>query len=302
MPSLSSIGDTASVRNRYSARTIFLVEGAADKNIYERIVGPGHEADIEFRIAPAGAGQGGCRAVRDRVPIERVTNKQVFGLVDGEVAASCDAVDSLLTCADPLFTVEGEDGFIFLGAHEIENLFFEHADVCGTIANNAPAARLHIVTAAAVSTTLDSAIQNFLNGAIFKYASAHFHALGQVRRILSTRIFGTGTCAQITMQVRAAITSGGTTSWSDFLLKVCQLWIKAQALEAAIQDVGERRSWRLRVADGKELLSHLRTSHGGVPETIEGHLLKQLCEGEYPERFRTALFGIAKVRQTTFAA
>ena len=107
---------------------------------------------------------------------------------------------------------------------------------------------------------------------------------------------------QITTQVKAAITSGGGTAWTDFLLKVGQLWSRVQELEADIQDAGQRRSWRLRVADGKELLGYLRTSHGGVPETIEGHLLRQLCEGGYPERFRSALFAIAGVRQTTFAA
>jgi hypothetical protein len=76
MPSLASLGDGNAVANFYRDRFIFMVEGSGDKNAYERIVGPGYEADLVFQVAPTEKGSGGCQAVRDRVAEERVNNKK----------------------------------------------------------------------------------------------------------------------------------------------------------------------------------------------------------------------------------
>lgn len=300
MPTLSRVGDSHSVRYRYSGRTIFFVEGAGDKNAYERIVGPGFEADLEFVVAPAGTGQGGCQAVRTRVIAERATSRRVFGLLDGEVSASFDGVDRLLGCSEPLFTLPGHDGFVFLGAHELENIYFSYADVCGAVSEHAPAARLHLHPPGEVAATLEVLVNRFARASIYKYASAHFHSLGTMRRILGTRIFGYGSHDEIRTMVTAAVTSGGGTSWHQFATKVVEFGRMARAALRGGGSRAHRRDWLLRIADGKEMLARLRYVHGQVGESIEGPLLKQVCEGPYPERFRQALFGIAAITRTTY--
>jgi hypothetical protein len=298
MASLSAYGDPSALRNRGSDRTIFLVEGPGDKNTYERIVGPGFEADVEFRIAPTAGGQGGCRAVAERVPAERATNPRVWGLVDGEVAASYDAVGDLFQCVDPVFTVAGRDGFVFLGSHEAENLFFEHTDVCAALADHAPAAKMHLHTAGQVAGTLEILVGRFLAAALFKYASAYFHARGDTRQIISTRVFGSGDCAEALTQVEASVTSGGGTTWQDYLVKVCDLWRDASNIEGRLPDDAAKRRWRLRVADGKELLMRLCKEHDRSADALEGHLLAKLAETAFATRFRESLFSAAGVRTT----
>lgn len=299
MASLSSYGDPAALRNRGSDRTIFLVEGIGDKNTYERIVGPGFEADVEFRIAPTAGGQGGCRAVADRVPEERATNPRVWGLIDGEVAASYDATIDLLECVDPVFKVAGKEGFVFLGSHEAENLFFEHTDVCAALADHASAAKMHLHTADQVESTLEMLLERFLAGALFKYASGYFHGRGEARQIISTRIFGSGDCASAITQVKASITSGGSTTWPDYLKKVREIWRMATASAEALPNDAAKRRWRLRIADGKEMLIRLCKEHDRSADALEGHLLARLAETNFATRFRESLFAAASVKRTT---
>lgn len=305
MPSLSEIGDIHGVRYRYSGRTVFLVEGAGDKNAFESLVGPGYEADLEFRIAPTAAGSGGCRAVRDKVDelrLENLGNSRVFGLLDGEAAAMFDAAEVLLTSDETLFMVPQYDGFIFLGAHELENLYFSHADVCSVLASQASAARLHLHPAGMIATTLDACLMRFARASIYKYTSAHFHARQQIRAILNTKIFGSGSWVQIRNFVKQVVTSGGQLQWSDFVTELVRLGRIARSAMRACPGGAGRRGWLLRFADGKELLSRLRTVHGGIPDRVEGALLLEVCRGTYPSEFRQALFRLAEVTPSTASA
>ncbi len=299
MPALSSVGDSTTLQNLYSGRTIFLVEGPGDKNAYERIIGPGFEADVEFKVVPSGAGQGGCRAIRERVPEERKNNLRVFGLLDGEVAASVGGTTTLLSCKDPLFELNSSPGLIFLGAHELENLYLGYADVPQAIASHASVARLHLQRPADVASSMNRLLDRYVSGSVFKYASSELHSLGLVRGIINTRIFGSGTRGQIKTQVRASVTSGGGTTWSAFLAKVFAIAKEArQLLSTARAD--ERRRWILRIADGKELLFSLRATHGNVGEAVESRLLDDVCASPFAGEFRTALFAAASVKPTTF--
>ena len=303
MPSLARIGDTLTLQNLYGGRTVFMVEGPGDRNVFERVLGPGLEADVEFKVAPNGAGEGGCRAVRERVREERFANPRVFGLLDGEAAASFDGIAELLACEEPMFTLAGEDGFLFLAEHELENIYFRHADVCAAVSRQASAARVHLHPPAAVQATLDRVIHRFVGGSLFKYTSAHFHRLGKVRGIIGTRVFGGGTRRQVTDQVRASVTSGGNLGWGEFLAKVAEIKGVARGMLAiAASDEAERRRWLLRIADGKEMLAKLRYDHGSISDAVEGGLIDDVCAGPYPATFRAALIRLAGIVPTTYAA
>ena len=301
MPSLARIGDTLTLQNLYGGRTVFMVEGPGDKNVFERVLGPGFEADVEFKVAAAGAGRGGCCGVRDRVRNERVSNGRVFALLDGEAACSFDGIAELFACNEPIFTLAGEDGFLFLGEHEIENMYFCHADVCAAVSRQASAARVHLHPPAAVQATLDRVLGRFVGGSLFKYASAHFHRLGRVRGIIGTRVFGTGTRREVTVQVKASVTSGGNLGWDEFLAKVAEIKLAARgSLASTAPDEHERRRWMLRIADGKEMLAKLRFDHGGVSDAVEGGLIDDVCAGPYPAMFRETLIRLAGIVPTTY--
>lgn len=293
MTSLASLGDPAAVANFYSDRRIVMVEGASDKQAFERIVGPGYDADIVFRVAPTGAGYGGCKAVRDRVSEERKANSKVFGLLDGEAAASADGTQALLENQDVLFTLPTSDGLIYLGAHEIENLYFEFANVCDAIAHHRPVSQLGNVTGASIAASIDDNLGHFLTAAYCKYASAYFHNLGQMRGIVNTKIFGGATARQLIPTLRAMVLSGSQISWQDFKRKAREVRAAGEAILAARSyDEAQAKRWKLRVADGKELLARIRGLHGNVGTAIEGHLLKEVCASAYSEMFRTHLFGL----------
>jgi hypothetical protein len=303
MPSLLEIGGTDDVRYRYSRRTVILVEGPGDKNAFEAIVGPGYEADIEFRVAPTAGGQGGCRAVRDRVPEMRAGNPRIFGLLDGEVAASVAATTTLLDCTDTLFTVPGEDGIIFLGVHELENIYLQWADVPAILADHSAVARIHLHPAPSIALSLDDLIRRFARASVYKYTSAHFHSAGTMRNILSTRIFGQGSYASMKPTLVAAVTSGGQTTWQAFVAELVRVGRAARAaFRRAATSNRARRSWLLRIADGKELLNRLRQMHGNIGDAAEGAMLRDVCRSGYPEQFRAALFALTGTVPSTFAA
>ena len=300
MPSLLAVGDPQTLRYRYSGRTVFLVEGPGDKNVFQQLVGPGFEADVEFQVAPAKGGEGGCQAVKNRVPEQRRTNQRVFGLLDGEAAASFDAAATLLTTRDNLFQLAAHQGFIFLGAHELENLYFCHADVCATLADQATAAKLHLHPPAAIAATLEGLKIRFARASIYKYTSAYFFSRNQVRGILNTKIFGHGSWRDIRTFVETAVTSGGRLPWPSFVAELVKLGRVARtALHTASTSSAGRTEWLMRIADGKEMLTRLREKHGGIPNTVEGVLLREVCRGSYPDSFRNALFRLADVRPST---
>lgn len=301
MPSLSQIGSVDDVRYRYSRRTVVLVEGPGDKNAFEEIVGPGFEADIEFRVAPTAAGQGGCKAVRDRVPEMRAGNLRIFGLLDGEVAASVAATTTLLECDDTMFTVTGQDGLIFLGVHELENLYLEWSDVPTILADHSTVARMHLHPAPAIRQSLDGLISRFIRASMYKYTSAHFHSAGLMRNILNARIFGQGSYKAIRPTVVAAVTSGNQITWQTFVAELVNVGRAARAAFRRATNSPARRSWLLRIVDGKELLFRLRQVHGGIGDDVEGALLRAVCRSGYPDRFRAALFALTGTVPSTFA-
>lgn len=293
MPSLASLGDGTAVANFYSDRFIFMVEGAGDKTAYERFVGPGYDADLVFQIAPTANGAGGCQAVRDRVTEERTHNDKVYGLLDGEAAAVFDGTQELYESDEVLFRLPERDELLFLNVHELENLYFAHADVCAAIAHHKPVAKLGAVTSAAVATTLDANLNRYLGAACYKYASAHFYANNQMPRMINTRIFDNDPIRKVLAILKSMVTSGSSLTWPQFKAKARTLQLAGtHLLKARGYDETQTRTWKLRIADGKELLHRLRRLNGQVGDAVEGHLLKEICTSDYPASFRGRLFAL----------
>ena len=264
------------------------------------LVGPGFEADVEFRVASTKPGGGGCQAVRDHVLEQRQTNQRVFGLLDGEAAASFDAAATLLTTMETLFQLPAHQGFLFLGAHELENLYFCHADVCATLADQATAAKLHLHSPIAIAATLEKLKIRFARASIYKYTSAYFFSRNQVRSILNTKIFGHGSWREIRAFVETVVTSGGRLPWPSFVAQLVKLGRVARtALHTASTSSAGRMEWLMRIADGKEMLTCLREKHGGIPNTVEGVLLREVCRSSYPASFRNSLFRLADIKPST---
>lgn len=299
MPSLASLGDGNAVANFYSDRIIFMVEGAGDLNAYERIVGPGFDADIVFKVAPTPKGAGGCQAVRDRVTEERKNNDKVFGLLDGEAAAVLDGTQTLYESDEILFQIADRGDLIFLNVHELENLYFEHADVCSAIAHHKSVAKLSF-TPANVKASLDEHIDRFMAAAYCKYASAYFYARNEIGTLINTKIFGLDSVREIIKILKAFVQSDGKISWSEFRAKARGMQdAGSELLAARSYDASQTKSWKLRISDGKELLRKLRKLHGDVGDAVEGHLLKEVCESAYPGLFRTRLFALVNYEPQT---
>jgi hypothetical protein len=293
VPSLASVGDGKAVANYYSDRIIFMVEGSGDKNAYERFLGPSYDADLVFRIAPTPKGAGGCQAVRDRVAEEREINKKVYGLLDGEAAALLDGTQELYESDEVLFQLPGREDLIFLNVHEIENLYFAHADVCSAIANHKPVAKLGTFTPASVLATLDANLDRFLDAAYCKYASAYFYTRDQIGTLINTKIFISHSLREIIKILKAFITSDGKLTWQQFKGKAKELQEAGKSLIAARgYDPSQAKTWKLRISDGKGLLLKMRKDNGEVGDAVEGHLLKEICASGYPALFRDRLFAL----------
>jgi hypothetical protein len=214
------------------------------------------------------------------------------------VAASYDAATDLFQCKDPIFKLAGKEGFVFLASHESENLFFEYTDVCTALANHASAAKMHLHTADEVKSTLNVLLERFLEAALYKYASAYFHGRGETRQIISTRIFGAGDINAAMAQVEASVTSGGGVTWAKYLAKYSELSRDATVSEEALPHDAAKRQWRLRIADGKEMLLKLCKEHDRSADALEGHLLASLADTAFATRFRECLFAAAGIKQT----
>lgn len=83
MPSLSQLGDSDAVENKYVDRVILYVEGEDDRNIFSFYLLQQYEDKIEIKT-PSVLGGGG-NSVINRVNQERAVNQKVFGIVDGDV-------------------------------------------------------------------------------------------------------------------------------------------------------------------------------------------------------------------------
>jgi hypothetical protein len=123
MPSLRSIGDSVELDNRYIDKCVVYVEGDDDEGLWKFIIGLDVGDRIEFKV-PLSMGSG-YEVVHDRVRKERPGNPKIYGLLDGEAAASFGQIGRLINAADSeiIFELDSPEleGILFLVEHEVEN-------------------------------------------------------------------------------------------------------------------------------------------------------------------------------------
>ena len=142
MPSLSQLGDSDAVENKYVDRVVLYVEGEDDMNIFSLYFLQEHAEKIEVKT-PSELGGGGNSVIK-RVHQEREVNQKVFGVVDGDI---------LLTNGHhtPYKEEFGNWGWIqksehqgiyFLPCWEIENILYGRRILPQAIINLQPVKRL----------------------------------------------------------------------------------------------------------------------------------------------------------------
>lgn len=291
MTPLAEAGDNQALANRFLDRIILLVEGPGDVEGFRRIAGPRMLVNYEFKLPLEN--QGGWVAVQTRVRQERGDNgnTKVFGILDGEAAAGLGAVGELLRCDDPMFETgkADHDGLIFLSGHEFENLFFAYVDVCEILAWHCRLSRMNDEGSSKLSDDLADLTRRFFGAAMFKYTSLDAAVGTQGTKILNTRFFGSETSMiDILRKARSEVERLGG-DWPTFLER---LFVVTRVLRTHVaglpKDAGKRRERLLRLADGKVLLSHLRSTVGAGQE-VEGHLMRDLLRSEYPPIFQAEL-------------
>ena len=130
MPKLSDIGNSDAVDSVYAARAVVYVEADVDSVVFARIVGMSDAQKVAFK-APRAHG-GGYSAVCAQVGRERGNgNHRVFGLIDGEAAATLGSLCELIAATSAIFPLPNYDGVFCLAQHELENLMLLHGDICG---------------------------------------------------------------------------------------------------------------------------------------------------------------------------
>ena len=130
MPKFSEIGNTDAVDSVYAARAIVYVEADVDSDVFARIVGMSGAHDVDFKVPLSGGS--GYIAVCTQVDHERGSgNDRVFGLIDGEAAASLGNLCELIAANTAIFPLSNHDAVFCLADHELENLMLLYGDVCG---------------------------------------------------------------------------------------------------------------------------------------------------------------------------
>lgn len=289
MPDIMDMKDASDLLNQFSSKYILYVEGRGDRTAYRTIAGSEFLVDYEFDVPPEGEG---FNSVRKRVRAERETNSKVFGFLDGEAAAALGAAHKLVQCDDLLFTVENPDlsGFIFIAAHELENLILSYSDVAPTIASHKSLAQMKDGDAAAIREKLKALTGRFLSAAMFKYASLHLQHKGDCVHAADTKIFATDvSLKEILAGMKDVISQQLNLEWSEFTKELFAITraMREQVALAPGSCLGKEMR-HLRLADGKELLKKLRAQAGAGKE-VEGHLLKALARSSFADHFRESI-------------
>lgn len=142
MPSLSKLGDSDAVENKYIDRFILYVEGEDDRKILSIYLLQGYAQDIEIKV-PSKLGGGG-NSVIDRVQDERSANRKIFGIVDGDVLLAKGHFAhyrEAFGTSDWIQDSEHE-GIYFLPGWEIENILYSKRILPQTILDLQPVKKL----------------------------------------------------------------------------------------------------------------------------------------------------------------
>jgi hypothetical protein len=291
MPDLLSIPDAEALDNRYIDKWVIYVEGDDDESVWTRTVGRQDAERIEFKV-PSHAGSG-FQVVFQRVRKERPANPKIYGLVDGESAASIGSLNDFLDCRNSFFVIGGTDfdGIVFLCDHELETLLLRHAQVSLFIVNDASIKDLGVRLQEDVDRDYVQLARRFFIAALFKYVSAELKHHDPACDLLDVGRFrsGMGTM-EVIREMKHLIDQQGGMNRADFLQRLYRIWGKVRTNMRDDGDTAEvRLQYVLRLADGKGLMVRIQ-SYFNMSKTWQGHLVDQFARSGFARRFRDELF------------
>lgn len=281
MPKLSEIGNSDAVDSVYAARAIVYVEADVDSDVFSRIVGMSGAHIVDFK-APLSGG-GGYIAVCTQVDHERANgNDRVFGLIDGEAAASLGSLCELIAANTAIFPLSNYDSIFCLADHELENLMLLYGDVCGFLVKDVVLTKLSSRNAIEVEKTLRELTRRFFFAAVLKYAALHLRFEGRRYRPVDVGRFQdrTATTKSIRTALKKEIIDSGM-DWNIFRDQVLDIVCALRRRFHKERLSGEKRSFHLlRLADGKGLMNRLG-SEFNASKKMGGHLVHNLVSSNY---------------------
>ena len=142
MPSLMELGDSDAVDNKYVDRIVFYVEGNDDKNLFAVYLMKHCVSKVEIKTTSTLGG--GYGAVISRVNDERIGNKNIFGIVDGEALLPLGHISEYkdMFGGSDWISVSQFDGIYFLPCWEIENLLCVRDILPATLIAQMPVSQL----------------------------------------------------------------------------------------------------------------------------------------------------------------
>lgn len=295
MPKLSEIGNSDAVDSVYATRAIVYVEAEVDSDVFARIVGMSGAQIVDFK-APLSGGSGYI-AVCAQVDHERRSgNKRVFGLIDGEAAASLGSLRELIAASAAIFPLSNHDSIFCLADHELENLMLLYGDVCGFLVKDVVLTKLSSRDAIEVEKTLRELTRRFFFAAVLKYAALHLRYEGKHYRPVNVGRFQdkTATTKSIRIALKKEIVDSGM-DWDVFRRQVLEIICTLRRRFHDENLSAEKRSFHLlRLADGKGLMYRLRSEYN-ASRRMDGHLVDKLVSSNYAgvlrEEILTAVAG-----------
>lgn len=286
MPKLSEIGNSDAVDSVYAARAIVYVEADVDSNVFARIVGMSGAQIVDFK-APLSGGSGYV-AVCTQVDHERGNgNDRVFGLIDGEAAASLGSLCELIAANTAIFPLSNHDSVFCLADHELENLMLLYGDVCGFLVKDVELTKLSSRNPVEVERTLRGLTRRFFSAAILKYAALHLRYKGKRYRPVDVGRFHD--MAATTKSIRTALKKEVIDAGMDWEIFYDQVIAIVCALRQRFHNENlsrEKRSFHLlRLSDGKGLMNRLR-SEFNASRRMDGHLVDNLVRSNYADVLR----------------
>lgn len=298
MPRFSEIGDSTAVNNRYADKVVVYVEAEDDVTAFYGITGKSIREYLEF-LESREIG-GGSESVIAQVRADRPTNPKVFGLVDGEAAATFGGTDQLIDCADRFFQIDRPelDGVLFLAEYEMENILLLYGDLPELMRRDVDFRYFNAFSLEDAQVHIAKAAQLFFLAALLKFASITFHRRayqqGQpgCRTIDSGRFLRRGEPAEILGEIRRDVEAEARISWAELKAEVRRSHHRLKTrLAASGADHASSQRERLRLADGKAVLTRLKndySKHG----RWKSHLLSSIGGTPFSVLFRERLLAI----------
>ena len=290
MPELSSFGDVDELENRYIGKCVVYVEGIDDRDVWEHVVGRDVADRLEFKVPLSGGA--GSDAVLNRVRTERAKNSKIFGLVDGEVAATFGETTRLIGCSDLLFELDLSEceGILFLGAHELENVLVGASGFVDFVERNVEPGKFGSRDKEEIRSQVSKEAHRFYVAALIKYAWADLYheglcsGVGDVGNFRSNR-----SLIEEIKQAREIVKREFSDGGEEFKRRLMQIGRRAKEKMDQVEVAGGNAKCEVvRLADGKGLLARLR-NRWQLTRANDGLLAERVRLSTFGGRFRDEL-------------